>query len=100
MIKHFLVTKSKKLLNEMMGKLWIIKKIYKKVNFYLINKKLVDSSFINKDFTYVLWDGDIPQLGHWWDKKRGTKPSWLDHLITMTLLLLPISLTMPITYLT
>lgn len=80
--------------------LWLLKKNYRKVNSYLISKKFVDISFANKDFTYVWWDGDNPTAGNWWDEKRATKPSWFDHVITLALLILPISLTLPITYLT
>ena len=79
--------------------LWLLKKTYKKVNSYLITKKLIDTSFANKDFTYVLWDGDNAS-GDWWDEKRATKPSWLDQVMTLALFILPISLTLPITYFT
>ena len=78
--------------------LWLIKKIYKNVNSYLVKKRLLDVKFANKDFTCVNWDGDLPGSDHWWDEKRATKPSWLDHLITMLLFILPISITIPITY--
>lgn len=76
----------------------VIKKLYPRLNGYLIQKKLVDSSFADKDFTYVMWDGDNATAGKWWDEKRAAKPSWLDHLITMILLVLPIAFTFPFTY--
>jgi hypothetical protein len=79
--------------------LWTVKKIYKRLNSYLIDKKLIDVGFATKDFTHVQWDGDIATVGDWWDEKRAAKPSWLDQVITLMLFILPISLTIPITYL-
>jgi hypothetical protein len=79
--------------------LWLIKKTYKRLNSYFIKKKLIGAGFATKDFTHVQWDGDNATVGDWWDEKRATKPSWLDQVITLALFILPISLTIPITYL-
>ena len=79
--------------------LWLVKKTYKRLNSYLIDKKLINVGFATKDFTHVQWDGDNATVGDWWDEKMATKPSWLDQVITLTLLILPISLTIPVTYL-
>ena len=76
-----------------------IKTSYKKINTFFINKKLINTDFKNKDFTYVLWDGDLA-TGDWWDKNLATKPSWLDQCLTFALILLPLLLTLPITFLT
>ena len=63
---------------------------YKKTNKQLIHKGFIDLRSANKDFTYVLWDGDIPTAGSWFDKKLASKPSWLDHLFTYLLIVIPI----------
>lgn len=79
--------------------LLILKRTYKKVNAYLIKKEYIDNLHLNKDFTYVLWDSDIPLAGKWWDKARALPPSWLDTLFSYLLLILPLSLMMLIAYL-
>ena len=70
--------------------LFLIKKGYKKINKKFIQQGLIDVEYSNKDFTYVLWDGDIPTVGNWWNEKLASKPSWLDHLFTYLLLIIPI----------
>ena len=70
--------------------LFLIKKYYKKVNEILIHKKYIDSIYFGKDFTYILWDGDLPDIGIWWNKGLASRPSWLDHLFTHLLYLIPL----------
>ena len=70
----------------------LVKHFYKKLNGYFVNKKLISSDFLNKDFTYVLWDGDVPSIGDWWNENLARKPSWLDQIITILLFILPILL--------
>ena len=69
--------------------LCFIKFFYKKVNMFFIKKKLIDVEYFDKDFTYVYSFSDIPEADTW-DKKLASKPSWLDHLLTMGLIILPI----------
>lgn len=80
--------------------LFIIKKKYRSINEKFIQKKFINILYNNKDFTYVLWDGDLPTVGVWWNEKLASKPSWLDHLLTYTLLLLPILIFWFINFLT
>lgn len=80
--------------------LFLIKLKYKDINSYLIKKGSVDTKFADKGFTSVNWDGDLPGSGDWRDEKRSTQPSWFDHLLTVLLFVLPISLTIPITIIT
>lgn len=77
--------------------LWTIKKTYNSLNRILIKKNIIDKKYSGKDFTYVLWDGDLPTIGNWWDSKLATKPSQLDHGLTICLIILPILLTLPVT---
>ena len=72
--------------------LFAIKKGYKRINKELIRRGFIDIKYDSKDFTYVLWDGDIPTAGSWWNEKLTSKPSWLDHLLTYALLVIPIVL--------
>ena len=69
----------------------IVKIVYKNVNAFLIKKAMVKKEYSEKDFTYVMWDGDgiIPS---WWDEKLASKPSWLDYIITYSLFVFPILL--------
>ena len=69
-----------------------IKSGYKKINKKFVQKGFIDGKYDDKDFTYVLWDGDIPTAGNWWNEKLASKPSWLDHLFTYALLIIPIGL--------
>ncbi len=75
--------------------LWLIKKFYKKVNDSLIQKRLINSSFLDKDFTHVI----NSEYGNYWNEKIAFKPSWLDGLLSLALLFLPILLTLPVIYL-
>ena len=71
-----------------------IKKTYNAINTFLISKKIIRAEYSGKDFTYVHWDGDVPTIGDWWDEKLSSKPSWLDQILTLSLLLLPMILIM------
>ena len=67
--------------------LFFVKLFYKRLNNYFVSKKIIDRSFLNKDFTFVNlteFNGDI------WDDKLATKPSTFDHIISIALLFLPI----------
>ena len=75
--------------------LFVIKKIYKKLNNLLVSKNLIKKEYIGKDFTYVLWDSDI-NIPNWWDEKLASKPSLLDNCLTFLLLILPILLLIPL----
>jgi len=79
--------------------LWILKKTYKNLNNFFIRNSLIDSKFRYKDFTYILWDGDLPGSGTWWNKKLASAPSRLDTTLTILLLILPILLSTLINFL-
>ncbi len=79
--------------------LWIIKKTYKNLNNFFIRKSFIDSKFSDKDFTYILWDGDLPDSGTWWNEKLTSAPSGLDTTLTILLLILPILLSTLINFL-
>jgi hypothetical protein len=69
--------------------LFIIKKTYTTINRFLIQKQWLKEKFVNKDYTWVEvtdWGDDM------WDKKIAAPPSWLDHTLTIVLLLLPMLL--------
>ena len=68
--------------------LLIVKLTYKRINQFLISKKLLKQQFAQKDFTYVF----IADFDEWWNEKLALAPSRLDYLITILLLLLPILL--------
>ena len=68
--------------------LLIVKLTYKRINQFLISKKLLKQQFAQKDFTYVF----IRDFDEWWNEKLALAPSRLDYLITILLLLLPILL--------
>ena len=70
--------------------LWLIKICYKRLNQFLINKNLINMKFREKDFTYIISDGDIIET--WWDKSA-EPPSWLDYFFTILLFVLPLLLT-------
>ena len=75
--------------------LFVIKKMYKKLNKLLIRKNLIKKEYSGKDFTYVLWDSDV-NIPDWCDEKLALKPSWLDYILTYLLLILPILLLIPL----
>ena len=70
--------------------LWLIKICYKRLNQFLINKNLINMKFREKDFTYIISDGDIIET--WWDKSA-EPPSWLDYFFSILLFVLPLLLT-------
>ncbi|HLO37189.1 MAG TPA: hypothetical protein VK173_01730 [Lacibacter sp.] len=79
--------------------LWGTKKFYKNLNNFLIGKSFIDSKFKDKEFTYILWDGDLPGSGTWWDEKLASAPSRLDTTLTILLLILPILLSSLVNFL-
>ena len=74
--------------------------MYKSINDKLIKNNMVKAVHSNKDFTYILWDGDVPSLGHWWDGKLASVPSWLDYFFTYSLMVFPLLLVVLINFLT
>ncbi len=74
-----------------------IRKWYNTLNDFLIKRRLVQLKFKGKVFTYVNWGGGT--IGAYWDEKRVTAPSLLDHALTFILFFLPILLTLPYIYL-
>lgn len=75
--------------------LFVIKRVYKKINKLLVRRNLIKKEYTGKDFTYVLWDSDT-NIPDWWDEKLASKPSWLDYILTYLLLILPILLAIPL----
>lgn len=73
--------------------LFMIKKVYKKLNKLLVRKNLIKKEYVEKDFTYVYWSEFIDD---WWDEKLASKPSWLDYILTFLLLILPVLLLIPV----
>ncbi len=69
--------------------LFVIQKTYKKLNSFLVEKKLVATEYQKKDFTVAQWNGSNPTAGQSWDTKLATKPSWLDEVLTLSLFILP-----------
>ena len=67
----------------------LLKKNYKKLNGFLIQKNWINRKYANKDFTFVHWDGDAA-IPDYWDEKLAFSPSWFDKILTLLLLLLPI----------
>lgn len=74
------------------GLLFLIKKLYKRINALLIARKYLNNKFLDKDFTYVHWNSKNPTSAHWWDEKLALSPSWFDKLLSVLLLLLPFSI--------
>lgn len=66
--------------------LFVIKKTYAALNHFLIQKQWLKEKFQGKDYTWV-------EISDWgdaiWDKKTASPPSWLDYILTVILLLLP-----------
>lgn len=63
-----------------------IKKCYSRLSQFLIDRQLLDGKFSGNSFTHVT----TGQYGSYWDKKLGSNPSWLDYLLSASLLFLPI----------
>jgi len=69
--------------------LFLIKKGYKFVNTFLIERSVIGTNFIAKDFTYVNWSGGNPTIPKWWDGELAKAPSSLDIILTVILLTVP-----------
>ena len=66
--------------------LLIIKKNYKRLNKYFIRRRIIDDGFEGKDYTFV-FHGDFDTI---WDEKLASKPSMLDHILTLLIICIPI----------
>lgn len=71
--------------------LLLIKLTYKKLNSTLIKKNWVNSSFHNKDFTFVV-DSYEGIGSDSWNEKLASKPSWFDYLLSYLLFFGPMFL--------
>lgn len=63
-----------------------IKTFYKKINDFLTRKKLANARFAGKDFTFTFLAATKLE----WDTKKAEPPSWLDTLLCMILLGIPL----------
>ena len=72
--------------------LFLIKKYYLKFNHFLIKNNRLKKIFSGKDFTYVSYHKGIFDRGNSWDEELASNPSWLDHILTATLIIFPIAL--------
>jgi hypothetical protein len=61
-----------------------IKSFYKKLNDWLIKRRLIKSEFVNKEFTFVTIYATGLSI---WDKKLVNKPSPLDYILSIGFLL-------------
>jgi hypothetical protein len=68
--------------------LLLIKLTYKTCNKFLINKKLINTKFNDKDFTYTHYS-DIVGIDNYWDEKLATKPSLFDNSLTFLVFTIP-----------
>jgi hypothetical protein len=69
--------------------LFIIKTTYKHINNLLSNKQIIDKRYSGKDFTFVI----TSEFGKDnWNKRLASKPSWIDYLLSIFLLIFPILL--------
>ena len=69
--------------------LFIIKTTYKHINNLLTNKQIIDNKYSGKDFTFVI----TSEFGKDnWSKRLASKPSWIDYLLSVFLLIFPILL--------
>jgi hypothetical protein len=71
------------------GFLLLIKRNYRKINHFLIEKDMVSKKFKDKEFTYVHWNSMDPSSTSWWDEELAGKPSWFDYLLTFFLFTVP-----------
>ena len=67
-----------------------IKSYYKSINEILITREKLSPTFAGKGFTYVSYYKDIFYRGIAWNEDIATAPSWLDHLLSWALILIPI----------
>lgn len=72
--------------------LLVVKINYRRINEYLKSKGFVTDDYLEKDFTFVNWDGDLPGSGFWWNTKLSSNPSKLDTVLTVLILIIPIIL--------
>lgn len=75
--------------------IFLIKIFYKRINNFLIRKKIVNVKYLNKDFTHVSWDGDLPGSSDGWDENRALPPSGLDKILSICIIIFPIIVTIP-----
>lgn len=68
----------------------LIKRIYRKVNSFLVTHKIINDKFSSKGFTYVSYHKGIFDRGNSWDRDLATNPSWLDHTFSWILILIPL----------
>lgn len=68
----------------------LIKNFYGKINSFLIRSHLINSLYSNKNFTFV--HSPFEYGDDYWDERLASRPSWLDYLLTYSLLLIPILL--------
>jgi hypothetical protein len=69
--------------------LLLVKKYYRKLNSFLVKHGRIKPRFSNKGFTYVSYHKGIFDRGNSWDEELATEPSWLDHLFSWSLIILP-----------
>jgi hypothetical protein len=67
----------------------IIKISYRKLNSFLIAHNKIKPQFSGKGFTYVSYHKGIFDRGNSWDINLAGNPSWLDHLLSWALIILP-----------
>lgn len=70
--------------------LWLIKKNYRRFNSFLLARRKMKPEFSDKGFTYVSYHKGIFDRGNSWDEERAAAPSWLDHLLSWSLIILPL----------
>ena len=69
--------------------LYLIKIFYRRLNSFLIAHGKIKPRFSDKGFTYVSYHKGIFDRGNSWDEDLATNPSWLDHLFSWALIILP-----------
>lgn len=71
--------------------LWLIKKLYRNLNHFLIRHNLVSLVFKNKEFTYIMHN--IATVDATASQKKIIDPSWLDDFLSVALFTFPLILT-------
>ena len=69
--------------------LLLIKVLYKKINRGLIRKNLLNNEYADKDFTYTQWNSHNTSVPYWWEEKFAFRPSWLDRVLSVALIIIP-----------
>ena len=64
----------------------IIKKNYKILNQFLVDRKIIKEAFLGKEFTFT-FNSDFDEI---WDETLSSQPSLLDHILKFCLVLLPV----------